>query len=42
MSYLEKKFRKENDQYDEKWVLIHERITALAEEEYDELKNKKK
>ena len=38
MSYLEKKFRKEHDQYDEKWILVHERITALAEEEYDKLK----
>lgn len=40
MSYLEKKFRKENDQYDEKWILIHEEITALTEKEYQAPKKK--
>jgi hypothetical protein len=46
LSFIEKKFRKENDQYDEKWILVHEQVTAFAEDYVEELhkkiKNKKK
>jgi hypothetical protein len=42
LSFIERKFRKENDQYDEKWYLVQEQISSFAEEEVNEKHNKKK
>lgn len=34
LNFIDRKFRKENDVYDEKWTIIQERMYALAEENY--------
>jgi hypothetical protein len=42
MSYLEKQFRNKNDKYDEKWTLVHEEISKLAENEYEKPNEKRR